>query len=82
MYKNARELYSKLISIYYDDYNDITDEEKKRMSKKCDPKNLVIKGQRFNEEKSESRSERTIAERVKLRKQKKSDDKDLTARHH
>ena len=68
MYKNARELYSKLISIYYDDYNDITDEEKKRMSKKCDPKNLVIKGQRFNEEKSESRSERTIAERVKLRK--------------
>ena len=82
MYKNARELYSKLISIYYDDYNDITDEEKKRMSKKYDPKNLVIKGQRFNEEKSESRSERTIAERVKLRKQKKSDDKDLTARHH
>ena len=52
------------------------------MSKKCDLKNLVIKGQRFNEEKSESRSERTIAERVKLRKQKKSDDKDLTARHH
>ena len=82
MYKNARELYSKRISIYYNDYNDIKDEEKKRMSKKCDPKNLVIKGQRFNEEKSESRSERTIAERVKLRKQKKSDDKDLTARHH
>ena len=71
MYKNARELYSKLISIFYNDYNDITDEEKKRMSKECDPKNLVIKGQRFNEEKSESRLERTIAERVKLRKQKK-----------
>ena len=29
VYKNARELYSKLLSIYYNDYNDIKDEEKK-----------------------------------------------------
>ena len=29
VYNNARELYSKLLSIYYNDYNDITDDEKK-----------------------------------------------------
>ena len=50
VYKNARELYSKLISISYNDYNDITDEEKKRMGKKYNLKNLLIKGQRFIED--------------------------------
>ena len=29
VYKNAGELYSKLLSIYYSNYNDLTDEEKK-----------------------------------------------------
>ena len=38
VFKNARELYSKLRSIYYNDYNDITDEEKKRWLK-----NMILK---------------------------------------
>ena len=53
MYKNARKLYSKLLGIYYNDYNDITDEE--RISKKYYPKNLLIKSQRFIEDKEKSR---------------------------
>ena len=42
--------------------------KKKRMSEICDPKYLLGKGQRFivDEEKSKSRFEKTIAERVKL----------------
>ena len=32
MYNNAKNLYSKLVSIYYDDYNDIKDEEKEKMT--------------------------------------------------
>ena len=44
---NAIKLYNKLLSIYYDNYNDITDEEKEKMGEKYNPKNLLIKGQRF-----------------------------------
>ena len=33
VYSNAKKLYSKLLSIYYDDYNDITDEEKEKIDK-------------------------------------------------
>ena len=29
VYKNARELYTKLLNIYYNDCNDITNEQKK-----------------------------------------------------
>ena len=47
------------------------------MVKKYDPQNLLIKGQRFIERKSKWHLEKTIAERVKLRRQK-SDDKDFT----
>ena len=74
MYNNARNLYSILLSIYSNDYNNIRDEEKERMGKKYDSKNLLIKGQRFieskkeGEEKSKSQPEETIAERVKLRR--------------
>ena len=52
------------------------------MNEKYDPKNLFIKGQTFielkkeDEEKSKSQPEETIAERVKLKRQKE-DDKDL-----
>ena len=48
------------------------------MGKKYVPKNLLIKGQRFIEEKNKARPKNTIAEKVKLREQKKPDDKDLT----
>ena len=46
--------------------------KKKRISEIYDPKNLLGKGQRFivDEEKSKSRFEKTIAERVKLTWQK------------
>ena len=70
MYNNARKLYSILVNIYYNDYNDITDEENERMGKKYVPKNLFINNQRLIEQKNKSRSENAIAERVKLRKQK------------
>ena len=73
VYNNAKRLYSILLSIYNNNYNDITDEEKERVGKKYDPKNLVINGQSFieskkkDEEKSKSQLEESIAKRVKLR---------------
>lgn len=46
--------YDILLSIYYNDYNIITD-KKKRMDKKYDSKSLFIKGQRFNKSKKEDK---------------------------
>ena len=80
VYNNAKTLYSKLLSICHDDYNNITDEEKEKMGGKYNRKNLLLKGQRFIElkknEKSKSQPKETIAQRVKLRRQK-ADDKGL-----
>ena len=53
VYNNAKKLYSILPSIYYNDYNDITDEENGRMGKKYNPKNLLIEGESFIESKKE-----------------------------
>ena len=56
------------------------------MDKKYDPSNLFNKGPKYNEwykkdkEKSRSQPEETIAERIKLRKEK-ADDKDLKCHH-
>ena len=56
--------------------------KKKKEWEKIYPKNLLIKGQRFieDEEKSKLQSEKTIAKRVQLRRQKaydeESDDSD------
>ena len=50
---------------------------KKKMGKKYGPKNLFIKGKKFGEKESKSRPEKSIAERLKLRWQKKFDNKDL-----
>ena len=50
------------------------------MAEKYNPKNLLLKGQRFlklKEEKSKSKPEESIAERVKLRRQQ-AYDKDLS----
>ena len=83
MYKNIRKLYSKLLSIYFHNYNNTTNKEKEKMGEIYSPNNLLNEGFKFiypkkkDEEKSKSRLEKTIAERIKLRKQK-SDDKDLT----
>ena len=74
MYNNVKNIYFKLLSIYYDDYKDNTDEEKEKMGEKYDPKNLLLKVRKFieskKEEKIKSLPEETIAERVKLRRQK------------
>ena len=73
MYNKAKKLYNKLLSIYYDDYNDITDDEKEKIGEKYSPKNLLSKGQRFIEDEK--------LRRVKLRRQKADDsDKFTTTR--
>ena len=83
MYKNITKLYSKLLSIYFNNYNNTTNKEKEKMGEIYSPNNLLIEGFKFiypkkkDEGKSKSRLKKTIAERVKLRKQK-SDNKDLT----
>ena len=73
VYNTAKNLYKKLLNIYYNDYNNITDKEKEEMGEKYDPRNLLIKGFRFIDSKKESKSqsEETIAERVKSRRQKR-----------
>ena len=58
-------LYSKLLSIYYDDYNEIADEEKEKMGEKYNPKNLLLKGQRFIESKKEEKSKSQAEETMK-----------------
>ena len=42
VYNNAKKLYSILLSTYYNDYNEITDEETENMGKKYSPNNLFI----------------------------------------
>ena len=42
VYNNAKKLYSILLSTYYNDYNEITDEEIENMGKKYSPNNLFI----------------------------------------
>ena len=79
VYNNAKNLFNKLLSIYYVDYINIPDEEKEKMGEKYKPSNLLIKGHRFIElkrkdkEKRESQPGETIAERVRLRRQKGDD---------
>ena len=65
VYINGKKLYSKLLSIYYDDYNDIIDEEKEYMGEKYNSKNLLLKGQRFIESKKEEKSKSQAEETMK-----------------
>ena len=46
VFSNAKKLYDMLLNIYFDDYNNITDEEKEKLGEKCNSNNLFIKGQR------------------------------------
>ena len=70
------------LNIYYNDYNEIIDEEEENIVELYNPNNLFIKGQRLlirrkkMKKKSRSQPEEPVAERVKLRTQK-ADDKDL-----
>ena len=82
MYHNAIKLCNKLLSIYFNGYNNVTDKEKGKMVEAYNLNNLLIKGCRFtewkkeDEEKSKSQPEDAIAERVKLRRQKADDNSD------
>ena len=40
VYNNAIKLYNKLVSIYFNDYDNTTNEEKERMGEKYNPNNL------------------------------------------
>ena len=77
MYKNAANLYNTLLAIYFNDYSNIADVKKEMMDKKY---NLFLKGYKYdewnktNEEKSKLQPEETIAERLKLRRQKAGDE--------
>ena len=79
VYNNAINLYITLLTIYFNQYNNIANKEKEDMDKKYDPSNLLIKGYRFIESKKEvkeiskSQPGESIAERVKLRRQKAYD---------
>ena len=79
VYNNAVNLYNTLLTIYFNQYNNITDEEKEKIDEKYNPNNLLIKGYRFieskkeDEEKYKSQPEETIAEREKLRRQQTYD---------
>ena len=77
VYKNVANLYNKLLTICFNGYNSI-----KNVKRWIKNMILVIKGYKFkvsykkDEEKSKSQPEKTIAERVKLRRQI-ADDEDL-----
>ena len=81
MYDNATKLFNIVISIYFNDYNNTTNKETEKMGEKYNPNNLLIEGFKFvypkksDEEKSKSQPEETIAEGVKLKRQR-LDDKD------
>ena len=79
LYNNAINLYHTLITIYFNQYNNIVNKEKEDMVIKYDPSNLLIKGYRFIEskkeveEKNKSKPEESTTEIVKLRRQKAYD---------
>ena len=43
VYKNVVKLFNTLLAIYFNEYNNITDEEKEKMDEKYDPSNLFFK---------------------------------------
>ena len=49
VYNNAAKLLNILLSIYFNDYNNTTNEEKEKMGEIYHPDNLFIKGYRFIE---------------------------------
>ena len=70
VYNNTEKLYNTLLTIYFNQYNNIADKE--HMDKKYDPENLFLQGQRFMESKKEnnkSQPEETINE-IKKKKTK------------
>ena len=47
VYKNSRKLYSKLLRIYCNDYNNTTNKGKEKVGEKHSPNNLLIEGFKF-----------------------------------
>ena len=47
VYNNSINLYNTLLTIYFNQYNNIANKEKEDMDKKYDPSNLLIKDYRF-----------------------------------
>ena len=72
LYNNGEKLYNTLLTIYFNQYNNIADKE--HMGKNYDPENLLLKCQRINVLKKEEKRKESIAERVKLRRQKSYDE--------
>ena len=70
MHKNDANLYNTLLAIYFNEYNNFTDEWKDKINKKYNPSNLSVKGHKYDEwykkdeEKNNSQPEETIAEIV------------------
>ena len=80
VYENVTKLYNTLPAIYFKKYNDIIDSKKEEIDENYDPSNLFLEGFEYDKwhkiykEETKSQSEGTIAERVKLRRQKADDD--------
>ena len=79
MNNKAINLYNTLLTIYFNQYNDIANKEKQDMDKKYYPSNLLVKGYRVIqlkkevEESSKSKPQESIGKRIKLRRQKAFD---------
>ena len=86
VYKNATNLYNKLLVIYFNDYTHIKNE---KMDIKYNPRNFFLKvldiiyWKKKDEEKSKSQLEESIAKREKLRRQKVNgkDSSDMPSRN-
>ena len=48
LYKNAVNIYNKLVANCFNEYSSIEDEENEKMDKKYDPSNLFIKGYKYD----------------------------------
>ena len=66
LFNNVKKLYSTTLSIYYNEYNGITDEEKEKMriTDLLQVKD-ILNSKKEDEEKSKSQPKEAIAERVK-----------------
>ena len=48
MYIISSELYNNFLEIYYDEYNELSDDKRNKMDPQCDPKNLFIEGHDYS----------------------------------
>ena len=48
VYENVTKLYNTLLAIYFKKYNDIIDSKKEEIDKNYDPRNLFLKGFKYD----------------------------------